>query len=191
MPPHNPDGFTTSKTSVTSGTSSSGGDSQRAPNQLLGVEVLCVEDAVQLLLYKRIVVKAGMCCTLAGSAEEALRILAERWSRTGDASAFPQQVIMGLCLPGMSGEDAAGVISERYPDAVLPVTLCSASHNAAAVLGERSRILLPLQASHGAVAAGLPQKPGQGGQAPPQQPHSNPHIELALHANDRLRHRAG
>eukprot|EP00873_Tetraselmis_striata_P016695 jgi/Tetstr1/436959/TSEL_025731.t1 len=67
-----------------------------------------------------------MCCTLAGSAEEALRILAERWSRTGDASAFPQQVIMGLCLPGMSGEDAAGVISERYPDAVLPVTLSQA-----------------------------------------------------------------
>lgn len=107
------------------------GTRSRRPSKCLAdnAEVLCVDDdAVQRLVYMRTLTKAGMRCTVAASAEEALDLLAKRWSRTGDDTEFPQQIILDLCLPGMSGPEALAVIRERYPDSALPVSLCSAAH---------------------------------------------------------------
>eukprot|EP00873_Tetraselmis_striata_P015717 jgi/Tetstr1/435981/TSEL_024862.t1 len=96
-------------------------------------EILCVDDdIVQLKLLKRFVEQTGHACTTLTSAEAALELLSRR-AAGGGINTFPESVIMDIDLgPGdttMNGIQAMQAMRERFPDAVLPVTLCSSDRD--------------------------------------------------------------
>lgn len=94
-------------------------------------EILCIDDdAIQLKLLRRIVEQAGFACTTLSTAEAALELLHSRAAESGTSS-FPESLIMDINLGTdcMDGIQAMQAVRERYPDAILPVTLCSSDQD--------------------------------------------------------------
>lgn len=95
------------------------------------MEIMAVDkDEAQLMILKKIF--KGMLfvqLTHAGSAEEALSLLADRYDNKGSViSSFPALVVMDMdtVVTGMSGLDATRKIRKFYPDIPLPIILSTA-----------------------------------------------------------------
>uniref|UniRef100_A0A061RZ10 Guanylate cyclase soluble subunit beta n=1 Tax=Tetraselmis sp. GSL018 TaxID=582737 RepID=A0A061RZ10_9CHLO len=90
-----------------------------------GLEVLCVDDDPCFrLIVSRVLKKNGFRVTGLGTAEQALQLLKQRKTESGETD-FPSVIMMDSILPGMDGITAVRLMRQLYPDALVPIILMS------------------------------------------------------------------